>query len=96
MDNGKTKGINTAGIKQLGLDMIEYAQEFKKIKNSIQTIANRLRKSMAGEVANEYINSLNEFCENFDYICDNIKNYSDACYQIIHLYEEYDENEKIV
>lgn len=94
MDNREPKGINSDGMKQLGLDILEYSQEFKKIKNSIQTISNRLRKSMAGEVANEYINSLNEFSENFDYICENMKNYSDVCYQIIHLYEKYDENEK--
>ena len=84
------KGISSEGIKKLSLDLLEYSEEFMKIKEKLDNIEQRLRNCFIGEAPNSYNNSLKSFNNNITYLSKNIKNYSEFCQEIIRAYEKHD------
>jgi uncharacterized protein YukE len=84
------KGISSEGIKKLSLDLLEYSEEFMKIKEKLDNVEQRLRNCFIGEAPNSYNNSLKSFNNNITYLSKNIKNYSEFCQEIIRSYEKHD------
>jgi uncharacterized protein YukE len=84
------KGISSEGIKKLSLDLLEYSEEFMKIKEKLDNVEQRLRNCFIGEAPNSYNNSLKSFNNNITYLSKNIKNYSEFCQEIIRAYEKHD------
>ena len=76
-------GINVQGMKKLSIDLLEYSEELRKIKNSLDNIENKLKTSFTGEAANAYNNSFKNFSNNIFYLRKKIKNYSDYCEELI-------------
>jgi len=85
-------GINVQGMKKLGVDLLEYSEELRKIKNNFDNIESKLRNSFSGEAANFFDNSFKNFGNNILYLSKNIKNYSDYCEEIIRRYQIQDTN----
>ena len=90
MQNNNMVGINVAGMKKLSLDLIDYCEEFKKIKSTLDNIENKLKNNFSGEAGNNYSNSFKSFINNFDYVSASMRIYSDYCQEIIKKYERHD------
>ena len=93
MNNGsRSFGISTSGMKKLSIDLLEYSEEFRKIKNSLDTIESKLRTNFSGEAANNYNNLFKSFSNNLTYISKSVKGYSEYCEEIIRKYQRHDTN----
>ena len=88
--NDKMQGISSEGIKKLSLDLLEYSEEFMKIKGKLDNIEQRLRSCFVGEAPNSYNNSLKSFNNNLIYLSKNVKNYAEFCQTVITSYEKQD------
>jgi uncharacterized protein YukE len=90
--NNKMYGISSQGMRKLSLDLLEYSEEFMKIKEKLDNIEERLRGCFVGEGPNNYNNSLKAFNNNLTYLSKNIKNYS--CKEIDRLINDSDDMKK--
>ena len=90
MNNNMVIGINTEGLKKLGYDLLEYSEEFQKIKNELDEIERRLRYNFVGDGPDLFNDSVKSFADNLTYISKNIKNYHELCQDIIKSYDKQD------
>ena len=88
--NDKVLGISSQGMRKLSLDLLEYSEEFMKIKEKLDGIEGRLRGCFIGEAPNSFNNSLKSFNNNLTYLSKNVKNYSEFCQEVIRAYEKHD------
>lgn len=88
--NNKVYGISSQGMKKLSLDLLEYSEEFTKIKEKLDNIESRLRNCFVGEAPNAFNNSLKTFNNNLTYLSKNVRNYSEFCQEVIRAYEKHD------
>ncbi len=88
--NNKMYGISSQGMRKLSLDLLEYSEEFMKIKEKLDNIEGRLRSCFVGEGPNSYNNSLKAFNNNLTYLSKNVRNYSEFCQEVIRSYEKHD------
>lgn len=83
-------GISEQGMRKLSYDFLDYYEEFKKIKSSLDNIESRLKTTLVGDIGNSYIKSLNDFNKNITYVSESMKIYSEFFLETIKKYEYQD------